>query len=205
MSKIENIVEKVQTDVNKLKKENERISSQVTEFETSCQAMSYMFDTHRDSRERSEKEITELKSLNHNLEQNMKTMNQNYEKLQNEILELKTRSMQENLLFFWIEEKLGENTETELRNFLKNQVVQNSPESVDQIGARRGSRDKPNTRPIVAKFERYTDREYVRKESISLNREKKLIYSAGTIPLRNRTKKENPLSSYEKIQGKQRK
>ena len=180
LSKIENIVEKVQTDVNKLKKENERISSQVTEFETSCQAMSSMFDAYIDSRERTEKEITELKLINQNLDQNVKTMNQNYEKLQNEILELKTRSMQENLLFFGIEEKPGENTETELRNFLKNQVLLNSPESVDQIvfdrvhrlGARKGSRDKPNARPIVAKFERYTDREYVRKESFNLNREK---------------------------------
>ena len=99
LTKIENIVENVQIDVNNLKAENQQISSQVKEVETACEGMSAIFDAYVESKEKTENEISKLKSIDRDLEQNVRTMNSNYEKIQSELLELKTRSMQENLLF----------------------------------------------------------------------------------------------------------
>ena len=91
--------------------------------------------------------------------------------------------MQENLIFFGLAEPLEndqkEETEIKLRDFLKTQVFTEEPEVVDDIifdrvhrlgGIRQNVRQHP--RPIVTKFEKFTDRERVRKAGIELDKKK---------------------------------
>ena len=84
-----------------------------------------------------------------------------------------------NLVFYGIAEApQGEtdNTESKLRDFLKHELELERPEKIDEIVFDRVHRlGRPrwnqhiSSRPIVAKFERYKDREFVRQNSKTLN------------------------------------
>ena len=84
------------------------------------------------------------------------------------IIDLQCRSMRENLIFTGIEEqrlKEGEYEDTEglLRDFLKYEMQIDRPihfHRVHRIGPYQRNFDTP--RPVVAKFERFKDREEVR-------------------------------------------
>ena len=99
--------------------------------------------------------------------------------LKDELLELKARSMQSNLVFYGLAESpKGEpdNTESKLRDFLRNELNFQTPEIVNNIVFDRVHRlgrprhDQSNyPRPIVAKFERYRDRELIREAGRGLN------------------------------------
>ena len=90
--------------------------------------------------------------------------------------------MQENLLFFGINESNGndrEDTESTLRTFLKEEIYSDDEDMVDnlvfdrvhRLGKTRWNLDT-HPRPIVAKFEKYNDRENVRKKGIELNKKR---------------------------------
>ena len=73
------------------------------------------------------------------------------------------------------ETKQTENTEEVLRNFIANDLPAHVSrmasdirfDGVHRLGARK--RGRTNPRPIIAKFERYSDREIVRKAGMDLN------------------------------------
>ena len=73
------------------------------------------------------------------------------------------------------ETKQAENTEEVLRNFIANDLPAHVSrmasdirfDRVHRLGARK--RGRTNPRPIIAKFERYSDREIVRKAGMDLN------------------------------------
>ena len=105
----------------------------MNEVETSCLTISSLFDEYVDSKEKIDKSIKTLNNENQNLKERISQINHNYDRLNDELLELKTRSMQENLLFFGIQETDGRNESSEdiLRSFLKTTVLQNSIEYID--------------------------------------------------------------------------
>ena len=92
--------------------------------------------------------------------------------------------MQENLLFYGIPEQprsengnVRENTEATLRSFMATELPLDSPECLDTISFDRVHRlgypkrnTQTNPRPIIAKFERFTDREKIRKAGFELNK-----------------------------------
>jgi len=77
--------------------------------------------------------------------------------LKSDIMDLKCRSMRDNLLFHKISEEKGENCEQKVLNFLKHTL------KIERL--QRAHRVRPyiadKTRPIVAKFSDFPDREKV--------------------------------------------
>ena len=180
---IEKDISMLRYDVVRLKDENNTMSNKIVDVETACKSMSSMFDKHVQYREKNERDVKKLKLENEELKTQMRLSKENNNKLYDEVQELKARSMQENLLFFGVREERdeqGEMTETVLREFIKREITVASDVKVDDIsfdrvhrlGRRRFNSDtKP--RPIVAKFEKFKDRETIRKAGINLNKSKR--------------------------------
>ena len=93
--------------------------------------------------------------------------------------------MQENLIFFGLAEAphgVKEKTEAELRDFLTTELedpANKMPDIVFDRVHRIGRPDfdyltgRKKSRPVVAKFEKYSDREYIRKTGIELNKQQR--------------------------------
>ncbi|XP_032232508.2 uncharacterized protein LOC116615018 [Nematostella vectensis] len=105
------------------------------------------------------------------LEQRMKELEAKSKSDHAELLDLRTRSMRNNLLFFEffnIPEKNGENPHEVLVNTM---IVEMKLQNVDAIELERVNRignRKTSSRPLVAKFLRFQDRERVRKNAHAL-------------------------------------
>lgn len=145
-----------------------------------------MFDDCVKVKTQTENDVDFLKRENISLQSKLDESNKRQEKLSAEMLDLKARSMQENLLFFGLaehQENGSENVEGKLREFLKNELTLESEYEIDSIafdrvhrlgGRKMNWRRQP--RPVVAKFEKYTDREKIRKLGVELNK-KQIGYS----------------------------
>ena len=186
LATIEQDVSRVRYDINNLKEENKNVTSKITELETSTQSISQMFDDCVKVKTQTENDVDFLKRENITLQGKLDESNKRHEKLSAEMLDLKARSMQENLLFFGLaehQENGSENVEGKLREFLKNELTLESEYEIDSIvfdrvhrlgGRKMNWRRQP--RPVVAKFEKYTDREKIRKLGVELNK-KQIGYS----------------------------
>lgn len=81
------------------------------------------------------------------------------DKLRSTVAELQSQSLQNNLVFYGIYDKPGENTEQLVKSFIFDML--NVNRSIDLSTAyRMNTQRKP--RPIVVKFERYKDKEHIR-------------------------------------------
>ena len=173
LDSIEREISLTRYDVSDLKRESSELRRKVEEVEVSCGTVSSLFDDYKTATDENKQELSKLKSENINLKQNC-------ENLKEELLELKARSMQENLLFFGLSESprgVPDGTENKLRDFLKHELDGIDTGRIDSIIFDRVHRlgrlkhdPQNNPRPIVAKFEKYTDREYIRKAGIDLNK-----------------------------------
>ena len=196
LGKIENEVTMVRADVANIKADNSSFSNRLVDVEIYCQNNSDSFDEFNKKTENNSSKITELKEENRYLNLQLSEMRSSYINLKEEFLELKTRTMQENLLFFGnpepeqqrpntvsneenpIHRPEPENVEEQLRQFITSELRLEPPESVSNIkfdhvhrlGPIRTDRNvKVNPRPIIAKFERFSDRELVRKAGMEIN------------------------------------
>ena len=159
------------------------MSRRMSEVEKSCQTISNMFDDDAKSRSALQTDVSVLKGehskLRCSIDDNVSKFEERCSTLNSELQELKARSMQSNLVFYGIAEPpRGEvdNTESKLKDFLKHELDLEGPEKVNDIVFDRVHRlgrpkwdQHENPRPIVAKFERYKDREFIRQNSKSLN------------------------------------
>ena len=113
-------------------------------------------------------QVTMLKNENQSLKSDLSQIKADFHNLKEDYLDLKSRSIQENLLFFGLAEQRPadgqmrperENVEAKLRDFMSNELSLESPniienrvfDRVHRLGPpRRDIYDKP--RPIIAKF-----------------------------------------------------
>lgn len=184
VSKLETIekdVSHTRVDVTRLKEENIELRQKMVEMEKSCATISDMFDTFKVKTSESESNIKALQIENAQLRSEITNISSKQTKVFEDLLEVKTRSMQENLLFFGIAEPppgINDNVEMKLRDFLVTELNQ-PEETIQNITFDRVHRigrpkfdpvdGRSRSRPIVAKFQTYTDRELIRKEGIQLN------------------------------------
>ena len=173
----------MRSDLSKLQLDNVNFSRRMTDVERSCQMISNMYDdaskANSELRDNVLQLQTEHTSLISNVEDNVSRFQTRCSMLKDELLELKARSMQSNLVFYGLAEApKGEpdNTESKLRDFLRTELNFQTPEIVNSIVFDRVHRlgrprhDQSNyPRPIVAKFERYRDRELIREAGRGLN------------------------------------
>ena len=179
LTTIEREVAFVRSDVYQLQTDNTNLSRRMSEVEKSCQLISSCFDESKTLHINLQKEMSELKKQNSVLTDKIKSNFASNESLSNELSELKARSMQQNLLFFGICEppnKEKEYIEPKIKDFMKHELDLEDPSIVDSIVFDRIHRlGRPNNtpganpRPVVARFERYKDREVIREAAKDLN------------------------------------
>lgn len=178
---IERDVSFTRTDVCKLKQENTELKQKVDDMEKTCITISSMFDDLKAKSSEAETDVYDLRNMNSKLQDEMSKLENKHSKMSEDLLEIKCRAMQENLLFFGIAEAPkgeNDNSEMKLRDFLETELGE--PDKIQTIKFDRVHRlgrpqfdssiGRIKCRPIVAKFENYTDREYVRKAGIELNK-----------------------------------
>ena len=169
----------VRSDVYQLQRDNTNISTRMSEVEKSCQMITSCFDESKILQTNLQKEISDLKNQNSLLADKIKGNVTSNETLSNELSELRARSMQQNLLFFGIGEPAKgdkEYIEPKIKDFMKHELDLEDPSIVDSIVFDRIHRiGRPNytpganPRPVVARFERYKDREVIREAAKNLN------------------------------------
>ena len=193
LGSIESDVTLVRADVSRIKTDNIEFNRRLLEVEVSCQNNSDSFDNITKSTDSNQQKIQKLQQENNYLNSQLQETKFNYANLKEDFLELQSRSMQENLLFFGIEEAEVQENKTTSDNIENNEIEQPAPttesvlreflvkelkieehrqsqirfDRVHRLGARK--RYNRNPRPIVVKFEHYTDRELVRQAGMDLN------------------------------------
>ena len=193
LGKIENEVAMARAEVANIKADNSNFNGRLLDVEIYCQNQSDSFDDLHKKADSCSSQVKSIKDENGYFRQQLAEMRSNYTTLHDDFLELKTRTMQENLLFFGIPEPEQprslneargrnqhepENVEISLRNFIADELSLDPTSMVEDIkfdrvhrlGPFRSDRNsRSNPRPIIAKFERFSDREIIRKAGIELN------------------------------------
>lgn len=187
---IEKEVTHLRSEVAKSKSDQSSLNSRLSEVEKFCETFSDVVDDTIQFKRKIQESVSELQQDNKSINTQIQSIKNNNTKLNDLCLHIQTRSMEENLIFFGVEEaRQGsgngrENTEQTIRTFIKETlqndttINQDSQINIDDIKFDRvyrlGGPQKPQEtgrpRPIVAKFERFLDRETIRKSGIVLNK-----------------------------------
>ena len=202
LASIENSVSRlgsIEQNITIVRKEHSELARKMSKFDETFQSKCTLFDQQIQVQHRHDVAIKSLENENLFLHTELKKANEKCEKQNEEIQEIKARSMQENLQFFGLcENGNGENedTESKLREFMKNELTLGSPDDVDgivfdrvhRLGRRSGDGIR-HPRPIVAKFEKYRDREKIRKTGIEPNKQKCGFTIREQFPIEMETKR----------------
>ncbi|KAK3082855.1 hypothetical protein FSP39_007224 [Pinctada imbricata] len=99
---------------------------------------------------------------NSELKKDLSKIKNQMKELNDQQLDLQTRSMRDNLIFYGIEEKDGENCESVLKEFIADVLKVEQRVEFHRVH-RMGRKIHGKIRPIVAKFVQFKEREVVRK------------------------------------------
>lgn len=108
--------------------------------------------------------ITNLRAENEKLREENNSMKQEMGKLSKKLDYMEGQSRRNNLRFYGIPGKMGENwddTETKVRSFIKETLHMPSHENVEIERAHRLNMRNTDTCPVVVKFNRYKDKESI--------------------------------------------
>ena len=162
MKIVKESVSNTNTRVANLGEQVTELQSKVTDCEQSIQSYSNLYDDIVTSNTETDSVIKDLLGRVENLEDSQS-------KSENRITDLQRRIMRENLIFTGIKEPQlpegeYEDVEHTLRTFLSKDMKIERYMEFDRVH-RLGRHDPYKTypRPIIAKFERYRDKEYVRQ------------------------------------------
>lgn len=197
LDEIKSEISAVKSDVAGLRSENMSINSRLDDIETSCQVVSSVFDDFQAHKTQCSKNSIDLYTKTKNMDHELSSLREINTELRKNITDLQWRSMRDNLLFVGVPE-IQQSTsnqngfgpekscEQTLREFLSTRL-ENDP-SINTKGDidikniqfarvhRVGAKHHDRARPIVAKFERFADRELIRKAGIVLNQKKCGVY-----------------------------
>lgn len=169
INNLKQTVSHIQNDVQIINSEMKDTHKTVSEYEKSIKAYSDKYDEIIRDKEYSDSIIDELCERVRTLEHENDSLNQKQSKTEYSLVDLQCRSMRDNLIFTGIDEvQLGEgegfeDVEQTLCHFLQTEMgIENriSFHRVHRLGAYKAQ--QPDARPIIAKFERFKDRELVR-------------------------------------------
>lgn len=216
---IEKDVSHLKREVCKIQETNKALSSRITDLESFCETYSEVTDDYISTKRKFQDEITTVKS---NIQRLHNENNFNTQKC----LDTQVRYMENQLIIFGVDEvrpanpddratnnpSNRENTEQVFREFLKDNIENNPqintecPITVDGIqfdkvvrlgnASQRSPDDRP--RPIMARFERFTTREKVKRAGAILNKAQKKykIYEHFPREIEERRKALYPIARY---------
>ena len=160
LDKIEQAVNNISQKVNILETKVSTMDTTVNEVEQSCKFISAENDDRKKELQKAQSEIKTLKA-------NCLSLEDKNVKLETKVVDLESRSMRENLLFYGIEEGgEHENCERLIKQVCVDKLQMPEAETMLIDRAHRIGIRKPNkTRPIVAKFHYYGQKEAVKSKS----------------------------------------
>ena len=163
LESIKNDVKGINWRIDKIDQKIKNIEGKVKDLEESKNFDAGLFEDMANK----QREINSILSKMKKFETEQKERER---KLQDEVTDLKCRSMRDNLMFYNLQEENGENCEEKVLSFIENRLgIERATTDIKLHRAhRKGTFKRGNTRPIVAKFTNYPDREKVRKAAKNL-------------------------------------
>jgi hypothetical protein len=158
LSKLDVIEMKLATldaSVSDMKEDIKGLKTQTVTMDSSLTMMNETVEQNKNKLEGMEDNINDLKTTVDYLR------NEN-DFLKKQQIDQQIRSMRDNLIFTGIQETESENTEEVLQNFLYKEMEVSAPLEFHRVH-RLGANQRGKTRPIVAKFVYYKDRERIRR------------------------------------------
>lgn len=162
LDQIESKLLKFETTIGSVMNDVKTLKSKVDEMDEGVSFLNVKFEENTEQVNEMHNCVKNLVSENDDLKHELVNMKSEFNALSERNLELQSRSMRDNLIFTGIAEEEREDTETILNGFIKNTL-----EITQDIGFHRvhrmGRKINGHSRPIVAKFINFKDREVVRK------------------------------------------
>lgn len=161
---IESAVRSMSVKLDSVNKDVSEIRGRVMELEKSQQFLS---DTFEEVKDMSNQTSVQSKEIRHDFDELTNKLKADNVKLSEEILDLRSRSMRDNLLFFNVPETDGENCQNLILEICEKDLnIEKAKTALVIDRAHRiGAKKQHNTRPIVVKFNMFTQREEIRKRS----------------------------------------
>ena len=167
-------VNQMQISMSDMSRDINAVKGQMNEYDSSIQYYNEKYEDILKDQSEADKELEHLTSKVNQLQASYNSLQSQQINTESKVIDLQCRSMCENLIFSGINEhiieakngKMYENSEQVLRNFLRDEMDIVQPiqfDRVHRLGAPRNSETEP--RPIIAKFERYKDKEYVKMQA----------------------------------------
>ena len=169
IAQIENDVSRITAKPAHFDTRISNIETKVNDVEQSCAFISNEIDERKNEHNEIKKRVKELDNACTDMKINTEKHQYEATKLQDEMLDIKSRSMRENLMFYGIPEApqhTDENCGMLVLDLIKTHLKLDNADKIELDRAHRIGRKFPNkTRPIIAKFHRYSVREQVRNEA----------------------------------------
>ena len=159
MSGMKQALSNTNSRVMTLSNEVSNLKTQVETYDQSINCYSEQYDEIISFNTESDSKVTDLLKRVDYLEKQQA-------KSEDKLIDIQWRSMRENLIFTSIDEPEGvtENVELTLRAFLRDGMKIERPIEFDRVHRLgRYDNDRKYPRPIIAKFERFKEKEYVRQ------------------------------------------
>lgn len=170
-----NQLDTINSSVGKITGRLDKMESRIKSVETKIVDIEQSKNFDSESIGQLEQKQKEIDSMLQKMKSIEKEHNKASTELKSEIVDLKSRSMRDNLIFYGIEEEQGEKDEDCVRKVLE--LIEDKLEIVgakDTVKLHRAHRmgkyNNTKTRPIVAKFAYYPEREEVRSKARKLVR-----------------------------------
>lgn len=174
-------IDQIEQSVNSIKLQITVMETKVSTLEAKCndieKSVSFItdeYDSQKNEIKKSKKDLEKLNNLCTSMDRNIQEYQKREEKMQDKLLDLEARSMRENLIFYGLEEPhkrkqneppLPDNCEKLVKELINDTLEIDTTDMVFDRIHRLGSERAKKPRPIVVKFEKYTDREEVRQKS----------------------------------------
>lgn len=161
LDKIENMVDKINSKVDKLENHIHSVDKRVEEVEKSTKFLSAEYDETKQKLKSAKDDLGKLENQCKEFEKSLSNMKLQNQKLEDKTNDLEFRGLRENLLFHGIKELPSENCKEIIKTFISDTLGIEENIVLDRAH-RLGKPKSYGTRPIVAKFHSYNDRELVR-------------------------------------------
>ena len=160
IDQIEKFVNKISVKVDTLEIKVNTMDTKVKDVEKSTDFVSKQFEDSKTKLKSADDSIKQLNNKCKDFETKMKDLETKNKNLEAKADDLEARGLRENLLFHGINENVGENCETLVKDFIRGKLEILQEVTIDR--AHRLGKPKGRVRPIVVKFHYYTEREQVR-------------------------------------------
>ena len=174
MRELKQTVTQVESSVQNMDKQIKKTSETMNDYQISINTYSELCDDMLQDQASKDSLVDELLTRVNKLEFEQEALKSKQVKAESNLVDLQCRSMQDNLIFTGISEvelKEGEkfeNVEKTLNDFLQTEMNIDIPiayHRVHRVGVYDKNEPGYSPRPIIAKFERFKDREYIRSEA----------------------------------------